>query len=320
MTKLFKILICFTLLLFFFIGFNKSLAASNEGLTISPPISDLSLKPGDISEQTIRLTNPTDKLMEVYPQVQNFRAQGEGGEPDFYAASNDDSKFSLGSWIKFSQTKLALTPEQVIEFKYRISVPEGAEPGGHYGAIFFATEPPKSNAGSNQVSVISAIGSLVLVRTPGEINENGKLTDFSANKFYFNRPILFTTRIQNSGNIHFKPKGQIVVKNWQGKSVESIDFNSVSGNVLPDSTRKFEEKWQPNKWTFGYFSANLALSYGENNQTFQGKLTFWIIPYWLIISLAVILVVLIIIIWRKKIRKPKPRPQINNNEKKFVMR
>lgn len=291
---------------------------TGEGLTISPPISDLSLKPGDVSEQTIRITNPTDKLMEIYPQVQNFRAKGEGGEPDFYPASNDESKFSLASWIKFSQSKVALTPEQVAEFKYRITVPIDAEPGGHYGVIFFATEPPKTEANSNQVSVASKIGSLVLVRIPGDINENGKITDFSANKFFFKGPVLFTTRIQNSGNIHFKPKGQIIIKNWQGKSIESIEFNGISGNVLPDSTRKFEENWQPSKWTFGYFSANLGLAYGESNQTLQGKLVFWIIPWWAIVSLIVVIIALTLIIWQRKRKKPKASPK--GNERKFVMR
>jgi len=291
---------------------------SGEGLTISPPLSDLSLKPGDVSEQTIRITNPTDKLMEVYPQVQNFRAKGEGGEPDFYPASNDDTNFALASWVKFSQSKIALTPEQVAEFKYRINVPINAEPGGHYGVIFFATEPPKTNADSNQVSVASKIGSLILVKTPGDIKESGQLTDFSANKFFFKGPILFTTRIQNSGNIHFKPKGQIIIKNWQGKSIESIEFNAANGNVLPESTRKFEEKFPPSIWTFGYFSANLALSYGETNQTLQGKLTFWIIPWWLIVSLIIVIIVLTLIIWQRKRKKPKASPK--RNERKFVMR
>ena len=312
----FKYLIIFIFAVFFALPVYAQ--NTGEGLTISPPISDLSLKPGDISEQTVRITNPTDKLMEIYPQVQNFRAKGEGGEPDFYPASNDESKFSLASWIKFSQSKIALTPEQVAEFKYRINVPIDAEPGGHYGVIFFATEPPKTEANSNQVSVASKIGSLVLVRIPGDIKENGKITDFSANKFFFKGPVLFTTRIQNSGNIHFKPKGQIIIKNWQGKSIESIEFNTANGNVLPESTRKFEEKWQSSKWTFGYFSANLALSYGETNQTLSGKLTFWIIPWWLITVLIIIVIILIVINWRKKARKPKPRA--SNNEKKFVMR
>jgi hypothetical protein len=314
--KFFKYLIVFIFAVLFALPVYAQ--NSGEGLTISPPISDLTLKLGDVSEQTVRLTNPTDKLMEVYPQVQNFRAKGEGGEPDFYPASSDDTNFALASWIKFSQSKIALTPEQVAEFKYQITVPKNAEPGGHYGVVFFATEPPKTDTSSNQVSVASKIGSLILVKIPGDIKESGQLTDFSANKFFFKGPVLFTTRIQNSGNIHFKPKGQIIIKNWQGKSIESIEFNAISGNVLPESTRKFEEKWQPSIWTFGYFSANLALSYGDTNQTLQDKLVFWIIPWWVIVSLIIVIIALMLIIWRRKRKKPKASPK--GNERKFVMR
>ncbi|TSC91457.1 MAG: hypothetical protein CEN92_269, partial [Candidatus Berkelbacteria bacterium Licking1014_96] len=34
-----------------------------EGLTISPPILELTLKPGETSNQIIKITNPTRKLV-----------------------------------------------------------------------------------------------------------------------------------------------------------------------------------------------------------------------------------------------------------------
>jgi len=111
-----------------------------EGLTISPPITELTIKPGESTTQTIRLTNPTDKIVEVYPKIMNFSAKGEGGEPAFFEATDESAKFSLAKWIEVTQSKIALTPEQVVEFKYKINVPVSAEPGGHYGVVFFATE------------------------------------------------------------------------------------------------------------------------------------------------------------------------------------
>jgi len=291
---------------------------AGEGLTISPPLFELNLKEGETSSQTIKITNPTKKLMEVYPVVMNFKASGESGEPAFYPATSEEEKFSLAKWITFNQSKIALTPEQVVEFNFQIKVPSDAEPGGHYGVVFFATEPPQLEKDISQVAIASMIGSLILGKNPGEIIEKGVLEEFSAGKFYFKKPIKFLTRIKNTGNIHFKPQGEIMIKDWRGKIVEKVAVNSAKGNVLPDSTRKFEESWMPQKWyTVGRFKADLKLIYGESNQNLSGNLVFWLIPWWSIVTLAIVIFAVIFLIirwWRKRPKRPK------NQERKFVLR
>jgi len=291
---------------------------AGEGLTISPPLFELNLKEGETSKQTIKITNPTKNLMEVYPVVMNFKASGESGEPAFYPATSEEEKFSLAKWITFNQTKIALTPEQVVEFNYKINVPTDAEPGGHYGVVFFATEPPQLEKDISQVAIASMVGSLILGKTPGEIIEKGVLEEFIAGRFYFKKPIKFTTRIKNTGNIHFKPQGEITIKNWRGKIVDKVAVNSAKGNVLPDSTRKFEESWMPQKWyTIGRFKADLKLAYGESSQNLSGHLVFWLIPWWLIAFLAIVVIAIIFLIirwWRKRPKKSRMR------ERKFVLR
>lgn len=303
--KFLKIILLFLFLIanFFIFPIKSTAQIPGEGLTISPPIFELTLKPGETYSKTIKVTNPTEKLMEVYPLVMNFKAKGEGGEPAFYSATEEEAKFSLAHWIKFSQTKIALTPEQVVEFDYQITVPKDAEPGGHYGVIFFATEPPELEQDITQVAIASMIGSLVLVKVPGTIIEKGFLEEFSAKRFYFKPPVDFHIRIANLGNVHFKPQGDITVKNWQGEEVDKIAVNETKGNVLPDSTRKFEEKWERNGLILGRFSADLRVVYGEGEKTLDGKLIFWIIPWWSIASLVVIIVIITLTIWLIKRRR-----------------
>lgn len=294
-----------------------------EGLTISPPIFELTLKPGETTTQTIKITNPTANLMEVYPQAMNFTASGESGEPAFLPVTSEEEKFSLGSWIKFTQTKIALTPQQVVEWQFQIVVPPDAEPGGHYGVVFLGTEPPKAEQNISQVAIASMIGSLVLVRAPGAIAEKGVLEEFIANKFFFKPPVQFTLRIQNQGNVHFKPNGEITIKDWWGKIADKVTVNQAKGNVLPESTRKFEEKWLPktgNWWTIGRFKANLSLTYGESNQSLTGSLVFWVVPWWLIIILVALLGFIIgMIIRRRKRNKPPQMPE-PPRERRIIIR
>ena len=280
-----------------------------EGITISPPLNEITLKPGDVTEQKIQITNPTTNVIELYPSVMNFQSSGDGGEPKFYSASDESNKFSLAQWISFGQTKLALTPQQVANFSYTITVPQDAEPGGHYGVVFLATQPPASDKQASQVSIASMVGSLVLVRVPGNIVEKGNLDEFSAPRFYFKPPVPFTVFFSNQGNIHYKPEGEITIRNWRGREIDKIDINPTKGNILPDSRRKFALSWKDSKEPFwqipvGRFSANLHVVYGANGNVIDGKVYFWIIPWWVIIA-AFLFLVLVIFFLIKIIRRRK---------------
>lgn len=278
--------------------------AAGDGLTISPPIVDIDAKSGQTFNHKIKLTNPTKKLIEVYPTVMNFRSSGEGGEPSFYPVTEEEKNFSLGHWIKFQQTKVALLPEQVVEFEYSILVPEGSEPGGHYGVIFFATEPPTSAQQGNNITISSMIGALIMVRVDGSVIEKGFLEEFKSNKVYFKLPASLNFKVANLGNIHFKPKGDITIRSMGQTEVAKIKVNDGGGSVLPDSVRKFDVQFSKNRFALGLYHAKLALTYGETERTLEGQQSFWVLPIWFLASIGLaILLIIIIIFLRKKKRK-----------------
>ena len=301
---------------FLFVTDINSAIPGDEGLTLSPPIKELTLKPGERKAEVVKLTNPTENIVELYPTLMNFKAAGEGGEPTFYSASEEESKFSLASWIEINQTKIALAPEQVVEVKYEIVVPEDAEPGGHYGVVFFATEPPKiEGQEASQVALSSMVGSLILGKVPGDIIEEGELEEFKSDRrLYLNNKINIISRINNTGNIHFKPEGEITIKGIFGDS-ETLKINENRGNVLPDSIRRFDNEWKPKGIKVGRFKAEAKYTYGESEKVLAGTLVFWIIPWWLIVLTATLLVLVIVIfIWSRHKRKG-PRPPKAKNDK-----
>ncbi len=289
------------------------------GLTISPPISDFTLEPGQTVTRIIRINNPTPDLIEVYPRVMNFKAGGDTGEPSFYDVGDSSERFAIAKWISFSQTKLALAPEQIVEFEYTIAVPTDAEPGGHYGAVFFANEPEATVTDTSKVTMGSMIGSLLLIRTPGQVVEKGLLDLFTTDKsVYVDNKIAFSTRISNVGNVHIKPLGKIVIKDMFGRDVDTITFNEQGGNVLPDSSRKYPTTWQSSKLLLGRYKADLSLTYGQGAaQDLTGDAYFWVIPLWFIVVVSVIILTLIIFLFRrlfftrKRPRKQGPRPPMS---------
>lgn len=283
---------------------------SAEGVTISPPLLELEVDRGEEVTKTITVTNPLNKRITIYPVAYDFKASGETGEPTFMLPGEDNNSksYSLAEWITFSKNVLVLESNEVEKFSYKINVPENGEPGGHYGVVFFKSNPPELEKDANQVAITSMVGSLVLVKVPGAIVEKGIIESFTGPRYTMKAPVNFVTRISNIGNIHFMPRGDIkIVNSITGESFFA-KFNETDGRVLPNSTRKYETNWDK-KGAFGRYVATLDLKYGESEKPLTSRIVFWVIPIWLIIVAAAIILIIIVLIIKFKRKKGKRREQ-----------
>ena len=134
-------------------------------------------------------------------------------------------------------------------------------------------------------SVSSAIGSLIFLRVPGEVVEKGAIRDFYAeDSIAQTTDQSFVLRFENQGNVHLVPQGTIEITNMWGKVRGKVNINQSStfGNVLPNSTRKFEFKWHgdANILEIGRYKAEATLVYGTDaKQTVIRDVYFWIVPW-----------------------------------------
>lgn len=301
----FSIILTLVLGLFSFIKFSQA-ADSPTGLAISPPLTELTINPGDSYSGKIKVTNNYTTAAEVSVTVKDFSAADESGAPTILE-STQTSSYSLKDWIQVKEEKVNLEGKEDYEFNYTVQVPTTAEPGGHYGIILF-TPTIKSTASSSgsQVSIGMEIGSMVLVNVSGESITAGSLKELFTckkvkdqdgketcknQKLFSYSPIEFVSRIENSGNVHFKPSGEISIKNAFGKEVSTLLFNDSSGNVLPSQIRKFTNDWSYGR-RFGWYKANLDLAYGSSGKL-QSSLLFFIIPWKETTGGVVILILLI---------------------------
>ncbi len=232
----------------------------------------------------------------------------ETGTPEFIINADDDSyTYSLSAWVKISTEGIKLAPNESAARNFTISVPADAEPGGKYAGILFGTSPPK--VGGTQIAISNKVGSLILVRVAGDAKESATFEEFSTpTDFLENGPVPFTVRVKNNGNVHLQPKGNIEIKNTFGKTVETIPVNEGNANVLPESIRTFLDSegnnltWSPGGLTIGKFTANITLAYGDPAQNLTDSVSFWIIPWkvLLVLLLAIIITVLLLVLIIKK--------------------
>jgi hypothetical protein len=179
-----------------------------------------------------------------------------------------------------------------------VNVPSDAEPGGHYGVLRFSGRAPDlENTG---VGLSASTGMLMLIRVAGDVKESASLAEFftasegNQTSLFESSPIGFVTRIKNDGNIHVKPVGLIEVRDAFGNSVSTVTVNDTKSNVLPGSIRRFEGSIKQD-WMFGMYTADLTLGYGTTGQALTNTITFWVIPYKLILTVLIGLITLVFI-------------------------
>jgi len=290
------------------------LAQGVLALTISPPRFEIGADPGSRILQTIKLFNETDELKIFYPSLQNFTARGELGEPGF---EFEPELSGLADWIKIDAAPVPLASKQRKEIPFTIEVPADAEPGGHYAAILFSTQPAiEALPGATPIAIAGRLGSLVLLRVGGQIIEQGKLLEFDTKDkktFFTHLPIDFYLRFENLGNVHLKPQGQVKISGLLDitSTPTTLMVNAAGGNTLPQSIRRYEFSWQkPGQivqpqglfeqlkaqykgFAIGKFTAHLNLFYGTEGEQVTAQKTFWVFPWLLILTLAIAAILLI---------------------------
>ena len=291
-------------------------------LTISPVRIEISGNPGQTLNGELLLSNEQEGTRTFYSSSEKFEAAGETGAPTFVFTDE-----GLATWIE-TISQVTLEPEEKKTIPFTIKIPQNADPGGHFAAIFWGTSPPKSEE-SGAVSVAAKVGVLVLLKVTGEIEEGVGLLEFHTKdeqKFFDALPINFVFRFSNSGGDRVKPEGEITIKNMLGRVVAVLPANKTKGNVLPNSIRKFETIWEKidedeakkaeietegeeetdekgqgfiqglkrekNNFAFGRYTANLELECGANAEKAQASFSFFVIP-WRISSLAILFLVVL---------------------------
>ena len=279
----------FLFFIFLPVFFVRPVLAAEEklSLTITPPLFQLSINPGETWRSMLKVVNTNPYDLTVSASVMELEAEGEGGESRLIPIVGSDAKdytTSLAHWIKVPEAPLTISAWSSRELPFTVNIPPGAEPGGHYAAILIGTAALLEKPNEPITRISSRISSLLFLRVKGEVNEGGIIREFRAEKsFYQKPPVNFILRFANTGNVHLRPRGDIVVYNMWGRELGKISVNQDSnfGNVLPDSVRKFLFEWEEQTSFFaaGRYKAVTTLSFGEaDRQSISATAYFWILP------------------------------------------
>ncbi len=272
-------------------AFSALPAFASTGLSIQPVKIDQTINPGDVLDGSILLGNASDGPVDVEVSLQDFVPTA--GADGIQFIGRTEGVTSVIDWIHVdTKNTFSLKQGEQISLPYTITAPLNAEPGSHLGVILFKATP--KNAPSGSIKVGTQVGTLVMVAIPGNHLEKGTILDFMVPMFSQKGPIPFDIKFQNTGTVHFEPKGTIIIRNMFGQKAGEVP---VTGQVaLPTSVKELKFSWDPGTFALGRYTASATIYDGEGDALTSKEVSFWIVPIWYILGFLVVLVLIYMIL------------------------
>lgn len=273
-----------------------------DDFVVEPGKTEIFVNPGDTVTKNIIITNRIGKTIKFKLTTEDMVGTDDPLSP-IKLLGDDVGPYSIKNFMVPEISEFSLDFGDRITIPVKVSIPLDAEPRGYYGALIVSNEPEvlgsdPSTGAEGKARIVSRIGSLFLLRINGEGKESGNLEDFKVigpdKTFYENRPSGFEIAFKNTGNVHLVPHGLITIRNIVGKTIGEIPVDAYFS--LPDSIRYREVFWDAGLG-LGRYTADLSLFPGYGNENQNKSISFWIIPWKILIATFVGLVILISLVY-----------------------
>lgn len=200
---------------------------------ITPIRFELKARPGGQVTEVIYVRNNSSKPVRIKVYAENWFL-GEDGSRNFIG--NRPAPYSVRDWVRVNPFDFRLQPEEIKSVRFTVSVPAEVLPGGYHVAVSFEQVPEAPGGGRlGQVAFTGKIVAAVYV-TVGKPEIQGQLEDLVFESSQGQQFIKL--KITNSGRYHFRLKGEVIIKNAEGKRVVRLDIPDEP--VLPETLRWLE--------------------------------------------------------------------------------
>ncbi|TAL49869.1 hypothetical protein EPN81_04395 [Patescibacteria group bacterium] len=281
-----------------------------KAAAVSPSVIELSSPDGKVINSSFTIFNTRASEQVYFLDLLAFEPNSQDGTPVFTPDTSDQNEFL--SWIHFPVREVPVPAQSKVEVPFTVVIPDDEASGSYYGAVTVSTAPSDVVA-SNGATIEAKTAILVFLTVEGETVEKLELLDFSATQSDASLPFgTFQYRLQNQGNVHLMPVGEITLTGLFGQTVGVLNANEAQGRILPSSTRTYEvtfngdTSWfaaagyQLRHLAIGPVTVDVTLTYGETG-TLEAQTIVWVMP-WQLMSLLV-MGILVVVLFYKRIAK-----------------
>jgi hypothetical protein len=298
---------------------NTTPPPSTQGinLTLSPPLLFIDIAPGEVATPSFKVRNNGTETENLKLELSSFKADESGAKPVLVETSPNET---FMQWVTFPQDTLTIKPGEWETVQFTFAPPEGTGLAYYYAILLKqAAQAPQDTAtkiqGAPALLVLSSIQSPHAKR---ELNVKSFTTQNQIVEFL---PQTFKVAIENTGNVHVVPTGNIFIDGQGKKDLAVLSVNPTHATILPQTTRELHVDWmdgfplretdktpadaarlfglqwdltRANWFRFGKYTAHLLLVYdnGERDVPVESLVTFWVIP-WRIIGILLLVLLFV---------------------------
>lgn len=333
LTKLSGVLLIVSLL---FVPFAHAATDPDHGfsLQVTPSPLVVTTTPGQTTTAELKIRNSGSDTENLRIEPRGFKINGKTGDINL----NETEPAEISNWMTFSAPTFTIKSGEWFTEKITFALPKESGFSYSFALIISRQKEPKPISGGRLIHGSVAVFTLVNVDRPGATRQLD-VTEFAVTKrVYEYLPATFEIRFKNTGNSIVQPYGNVFIQRGD-KDVTPLGIlpvNEQRGYILPDIERTLLVSWDggfpvyksvsqadgstKNRLTwnwndasdfrFGRFKAKLVAVYndGTRDVPITAEITFWVIPWRMLLGFLVFLVILGFGLWsliRKSINAAK---------------
>lgn len=260
-----------------------------QSYTVTPPVIEHKVKPRDILEDSIKITNTGTVPVKIFPSVHPIALGEDGSIKTFESPVMTDQTRNVTSWIAVSRARLELQPGESAKIPVTLTVNPNAVQGDYYAFIGFGSGDKRDEAEA-AVMAGRAPGVTMRISMADVRSEYLRLHSFSIDRYVTTGdtiPVRY--ELENIGDLPVTPQGEVIMYDVRGREVASIPVNGDGQSLKPGETVAFTGT-VPKTGMYGRHKAFLDVEYGTLQRANLYDTTFFtVVPLKTIILLFALL-------------------------------
>lgn len=275
--------------------------ASAATFSVSPMYQLISLVPGERYVGNFEIVNPGENTFDFYYslRVEPFSVD-EANSPSL-EANGDYNR--IVDWIELPEPTGVVAPNDHVEARFIIDVPEDAPAGGQYASIVISSDQYRVDNSSVDLREVYETAHILYTDVAGETVRKGSITDVSVPGFMLNGQITGSANIHNEGNVHSKAKQTMqIFPLFSSEEVFTNEEEPKETWIMPERTVFSSVKWDDTP-SVGIFHVIYNVEFeGVNSKV--DKMVI-ICPLWLLFIIILAIFLIIFKIWSGKKKSEK---------------
>jgi len=186
----------------------------------------------------------------------------------------NSTPYTIADKVSFSQNEITIPPGNTETLEVTIDIPRGSK-GGLYGAVVLSTVNKDEDIDEEAFAITNFqfVGAsfLELIVSRNAAYKEAHITNFyvqnseqiaDLNEKIGDKGLVFSASVLNIGDIHIVTKGELIIRNIDGRTIARYPLGGGRGVIIPDSEVELRSIIAKKNLPPGEYLARTVINYG----------------------------------------------------------